>query len=67
MINKYIFSSNIVLINRGWVPKNFVNPNSRPEGQIAGSIEIVAVVRKSETRPQFGPKQSGEIFMYRLV
>lgn len=62
-----LFYSNIILINRGWVPKNSVNPNNRLEGQIQGTIEFVGVVRKSENRPQFTPKQSGEIFMYRLV
>lgn len=49
------------------MPKNYVNPNTRLEGQVKGTIEMVAVVRKSEDRPQFSPKQSGEIFMYRLV
>lgn len=67
IVNKLLhnFHSNIVLINRGWVPKNYVNPASRPEGQIGGTIEVVGVVRKPEIRPQFSPKQSGEIFMYR--
>ncbi len=49
------------------MPKNFVNPNTRLDGQVKGSMEIVGVVRKGEVRPQFTPKQSGEIFMYRFV
>lgn len=60
-------SNKIVLINRGWVPRNFVNPNSRLQGQSEETMEIVGVVRKPENRPQFTPKQSGEIFMYRDV
>lgn len=62
-----LFFSEIILINRGWVPKNFIDPNSRLEGQIKDSIEIIGVVRKTESRPQFAPKQSGRILMYRLV
>ncbi|XP_062550700.1 SURF1-like protein [Armigeres subalbatus] len=56
-----------ILINRGWVPKRMLNAASRPEGQIRGIVELQGVVRLPENRPQFTPKQRGEIFMYRDV
>lgn len=56
-----------ILINRGWVPKRFLDPATRPEGNPKGTIELEAVVRQPENRPQFTPQQRGAIFMYRDV
>ncbi|XP_055529775.1 SURF1-like protein [Wyeomyia smithii] len=56
-----------ILINRGWVPAKQLNPATRQAGQIKGVVELEAVVRLPETRPQFTPKQRGAIFMYRDV
>lgn len=56
-----------ILINRGWVPARKLDPATRQEGQIKGVVELQAVVRLPETRPQFTPKQRGETFMYRDV
>ena len=42
--------------NRGWVPKGRVNPLTRLEGQIEGTVEFLGTIRKSETREQFSPK-----------
>lgn len=56
-----------ILINRGWVPKRLLDPATRPEGQIKGTVELQGVVRLPENRPQFTPNQRGPIFMYRDV
>ncbi|XP_053687661.1 SURF1-like protein [Sabethes cyaneus] len=56
-----------ILINRGWVPSKQLNPATRSEGQIKGTVELQAIVRLPETRPQFTPKQRGAIFLYRDV
>ena len=42
--------------NRGWVPKGGVNPLTRQEGQIEGTVEFLGTIRKSETRETFTPK-----------
>ncbi|CAD5123282.1 DgyrCDS11641 [Dimorphilus gyrociliatus] len=39
-----------ILINRGWVPRGKVKPNSRPEGQINNTITLTGVVRTTEKR-----------------
>jgi surfeit locus 1 family protein len=44
-----------ILVNRGWVPRNKLKPESRPEGQIEDEVELVGVVRKSESRQPFTP------------
>ncbi|KAJ1346690.1 Surfeit locus protein 1 [Parelaphostrongylus tenuis] len=46
-------SNLIVLINRGWVPASMISPASRQSSQPKGIVTFDAVVRKSETRPQF--------------
>ncbi len=35
----------ILLVNRGWVPETFRDPASRAEGQLAGPLEIEALLR----------------------
>uniref|UniRef100_A0A182NIV9 UDP-glucose 6-dehydrogenase n=1 Tax=Anopheles dirus TaxID=7168 RepID=A0A182NIV9_9DIPT len=56
-----------ILINRGWVPKRFLDPETRRDGQVSGTVELQGVVRLQENRPQFTPQQRGAIFMYRDV
>ncbi|XP_052860425.1 SURF1-like protein [Anopheles cruzii] len=56
-----------ILVNRGWVPKRYLDPKTRPEGQIAGTVELDGVVRLPENRPQFTPQQRGAIFLFRDV
>ncbi|KFB51465.1 AGAP006533-PA-like protein [Anopheles sinensis] len=56
-----------ILVNRGWVPKRLLDPATRPEGQVKGTVELEGVVRVQENRPQFTPQQRGAIFMYRDV
>jgi len=45
-----------IMVNRGWVPRNKTNPRNRQEGQVEGEVELVGVVRKSEPRASFAPK-----------
>jgi surfeit locus 1 family protein len=57
----------IILVNRGWVSRTQLNPNSRKEGQIEGLVEIEGIVRLEEPRPQFSPEYRGGPFLYRYV
>lgn len=56
-----------ILINRGWVPRRCLDSATRPEGQVRGTVQLEAVVRLPESRPQFTPNQRGAIFLYRDV
>lgn len=58
-----------VLVNRGWVPKSKTHAHKRPEGQVPGVVELVGVVRNTETRPPLGPKHasSGRFWHYKDV
>ncbi|KAH9360063.1 hypothetical protein HPB48_020277 [Haemaphysalis longicornis] len=58
-----------ILVNRGWVPKSKTSVHKRPEGQIRGEVELVGIVRMTETRPPLGPKQpsSGRFWHYKDV
>jgi len=49
-----------ILVNRGWVPKNQLQPSSRPQGQVEGEVEMSGIVRSTEARPQFSPKNRVE-------
>lgn len=49
-----------ILVNRGWVPRDKVDPAKRPEGQIQGTIELSGVVRLTEPRQQFSPANEPE-------
>ncbi len=35
-------------MNRGWVARAQINPETRKEGQITGPIRLVGILRKSE-------------------
>lgn len=57
----------IILINRGWVSRKHLNPNTRKNGQIEGITEVQGIVRLNEPRPQFSPEHKNGPFMYRDV
>ncbi|ELT95289.1 hypothetical protein CAPTEDRAFT_97989, partial [Capitella teleta] len=44
-----------ILVNRGWVPFDKIQPQMRPEGQVEGVIDLVGLVRHSDERTQFVP------------
>jgi surfeit locus 1 family protein len=45
----------VVLVNRGYVPDALKQPSSRPEGQIAGRVEVTGLLRLPETKATFTP------------
>ncbi|XP_075415966.1 surfeit locus protein 1 isoform X2 [Tenrec ecaudatus] len=47
-----------ILVNRGFVPRRKVNPETRQKGQIEGEMELVGMVRLSEKRKPFVPENS---------
>ncbi|KAM9083548.1 surfeit locus protein 1 isoform 1-T1 [Megaptera novaeangliae] len=49
-----------ILVNRGFVPRKKVNPDSRRKGQVEGEVDLVGMVRLSETRKPFVPENNPE-------
>ncbi|XP_004482461.1 surfeit locus protein 1 [Dasypus novemcinctus] len=49
-----------ILVNRGFVPKNRVNPDTRQKGQIEQEVDLVGMVRLTETRKPFVPENNPE-------
>ncbi|XP_066436421.1 surfeit locus protein 1 [Eleutherodactylus coqui] len=45
-----------ILVNRGFVPTRKLNPQTRMKGQIDEEQDLVGIVRLTETRQQFAPK-----------
>lgn len=54
-----------ILVNRGWVPHKMKSAETRQNSMVMGEIELVGVVRLTETRAPFMPKniaQKGQWF-----
>jgi surfeit locus 1 family protein len=45
----------IVLYDRGWVPSAKKEPATRSDGQIAGRVELIGIVRRTQIQRQFAP------------
>jgi surfeit locus 1 family protein len=45
----------IIIVNRGFVPQERADPARRAEGQLAGEVEVVGLLRWSEDRNWFTP------------
>uniref|UniRef100_A0A8C5RA32 SURF1-like protein n=1 Tax=Leptobrachium leishanense TaxID=445787 RepID=A0A8C5RA32_9ANUR len=45
-----------ILVNRGFIPRKKVNPETRLKGQVGGEVELVGIVRLTETRKPFVPE-----------
>lgn len=45
-----------VIVNRGFVPAEWKDPASRPEGQIAGETEVTGLLRPPQGRNPFTPE-----------
>ncbi|XP_053551896.1 surfeit locus protein 1 isoform X2 [Bombina bombina] len=45
-----------ILVNRGFVPRKRINPEVRQKGQVSGEIDLVGIVRLTETRKPFVPE-----------
>uniref|UniRef100_A0A3B5KMS2 SURF1-like protein n=1 Tax=Xiphophorus couchianus TaxID=32473 RepID=A0A3B5KMS2_9TELE len=49
-----------ILVNRGYVPKQKIRPETRMKGQVEDEVEVVGVVRLTETRKPFVPNNDEE-------
>ncbi|XP_058473547.1 surfeit locus protein 1 [Solea solea] len=49
-----------ILVNRGYVPKLKIRPETRMKGQVEDEVEVVGVVRLTEARKPFIPKNNEE-------
>ncbi|GAB1286123.1 Surfeit locus protein 1 [Apodemus speciosus] len=49
-----------ILVNRGYVPRKKVNPETRQKGQVLGEVDLVGIVRLTENRKPFVPENSPE-------
>ncbi|XP_046321543.1 surfeit locus protein 1 isoform X2 [Marmota monax] len=49
-----------ILVNRGFVPRKKVNPETRQKGQVEGEVDLVGMVRLTETRKPFVPENNPE-------
>ncbi|XP_034403300.1 surfeit locus protein 1 [Cyclopterus lumpus] len=49
-----------ILVNRGYVPRQKMRPETRMKGQVEGEVEVVGVVRLTEKRKPFVPNNDVE-------
>ncbi|XP_054468477.1 surfeit locus protein 1 [Anoplopoma fimbria] len=49
-----------ILVNRGYVPRQKIRPETRMKGQVEGEVEVVGVVRLTEDRKPFVPNNDVE-------
>uniref|UniRef100_A0A5F8G7B5 SURF1-like protein n=1 Tax=Monodelphis domestica TaxID=13616 RepID=A0A5F8G7B5_MONDO len=49
-----------ILVNRGFVPRKRLNPDTRQKGQIEDEIDLIGMVRLTETRKPFVPENKPE-------
>lgn len=49
-----------ILVNRGYVPRKKIRPETRMKGQMEGEVEVVGVVRQTEQRKPFVPQNDVE-------
>ncbi|XP_076014815.1 surfeit locus protein 1 isoform X2 [Genypterus blacodes] len=49
-----------ILVNRGYVPKQKIRPETRMKGQAEGEMEVIGVVRLTEIRKPFVPSNDVE-------
>ncbi|PWA26881.1 hypothetical protein CCH79_00001078, partial [Gambusia affinis] len=49
-----------ILVNRGYVPKRKIQPETRMKGQVEDEVEVVGVIRLTETRKPFVPNNDEE-------
>lgn len=47
-----------ILVNRGWVPTNLLDPAKRSAGQVTEPTVLVGLLRESEKNKAFAPKNS---------
>ncbi|ENN79910.1 hypothetical protein HUJ04_003654 [Dendroctonus ponderosae] len=56
-----------ILVNRGWVLNSRLKPHTRADTQIEGVVDVIGLVRLSETRPNFSVKnqENSNLYFYR--
>jgi len=50
----------VILVNRGWLPHKFKNPEERKKTHVEGTLELTGINRLTEKRPQFSFKNDPE-------
>lgn len=50
-----------ILVNRGWVPRQYASSKVKGQGQVQGEVEVTGVIRMTETRKQFQPKSASDL------
>jgi surfeit locus 1 family protein len=49
-----------VLVERGWVPENMKSPETRPQGQLAGTVTLNGIIRLPQVKTFFQPDNEPE-------
>ncbi|XP_033893793.3 surfeit locus protein 1-like [Acipenser ruthenus] len=49
-----------ILVNRGFVPRKKINPETRMKGQVQEEVDLVGVIRLTEVRKPFVPQNDTE-------
>lgn len=59
--------SQVILVNRGWVPANHKDMQMRKGGQVEGEVDVIGIVRLNENRPNFMPanREGSNSWFYR--
>jgi surfeit locus 1 family protein len=50
----------VVFINRGWVPRQLRNPEKRAAGQVAGTVTVTGILRRSGAKSDWTPANQPE-------
>ncbi|XP_072931061.1 surfeit locus protein 1 isoform X2 [Epargyreus clarus] len=58
--NQSALPSEVILVNRGWIPQGLRPKEKRQESMVKGDVELTGVVRLTESRSQFMPKNIPE-------
>jgi surfeit locus 1 family protein len=45
----------VVIVNRGFVPEDRIDPTTRPAGQVEGEVTVTGLMREPESRNPFTP------------
>ncbi|XP_068618772.1 surfeit locus protein 1 [Battus philenor] len=53
-------TGDVILINRGWIPQSLRNKDKRQASMVQGELELTGVVRLTENRSPFMPKNHPE-------
>ncbi len=63
------FSSLTILVNRGWIPTDQKDPETRLEGQIEGEVEIEGILRLKEKKPSYqgNVRPNSRVLRFRYV